>query len=121
MDHKKVHKVSEKFTELLNKLPLMPAGMIVSPSYYWTVKYQSCLTCSKNEIKLDKYYIITCKANASKRTKERVKWYRPFYAFKKDTKDIFVEGKQPKQNGEKWIGWFPLDEIDLEEIEGELK
>jgi len=111
-----IHKVNPKPYEYLNKMPEDMSNILVTPDQYWTVKYQSCSICSKNEINVNKYYEVKCKTNASTYTKEHVKQYGSFFAFKRDDISILLEGKQLKQNGETWFGWLPLNEIELTEI-----
>ena len=111
-----IHKINPKSYELLNKMPEDMSNVLVTTNQYLAVKYQSYLICSKNEINVNKCYEVKCKTNASKYTKECIKQYGPFFAFKRDDISILLEGERPKQNGERWFGWLPLNEIELTEI-----
>ena len=45
--------------------------------------------------------------------KDRVKQWAPFEEVKRDSTHVFVRGLTRKPNGEEWIGWLPLDQVEV--------
>lgn len=56
---------------------------------------------------------VTPKPNASRWVRDRLRQWRPFVEIKRDETHVFLRGLTLKPNGEEWIGWMPLGEIEI--------
>ena len=57
--------------------------------------------------------VVTPKPRASKWVKDRLRQWGPFVEIKRDETHVFLRGLTLKPNGEEWIGWMPLKEIEI--------